>query len=288
MAKKSVLFCYANIQNNSKTFDFSFQLLGNIQKEFPLKGKRISGELFIIRFKFGQFGIFSLILFNFLKIGFSSHILKGFLKNTSSNFLSCSLLPNKHCNPIAMIKELILKNRSYRRFHEKQRLSKNQLKKWIDLARLSASARNAQSLKYLLVTEEANCDRLFPLLGWAGYLKNWSGPEKGERPAAYIVMLNDASISTNYYCDHGIAAQSILLGAVEDGFGGCIIASVDRESLIRTFSLPEHLEVIQVLALGKPSEKVVLEEMVDGDYKYWRDEKEIHHVPKRPLDEIIL
>ena len=101
-------------------------------------------------------------------------------------------------------------------------------------------------------------------------------------------MLNDRDISTNYFCDHGIAAQSILLGAVEAGFGGCIIASVNRKELSRLFSLSDRFEVIQVLALGKPAEKVVLEEMQNDDYKYWRDEDGIHHVPKRPLDEIIV
>jgi len=131
-----------------------------------------------------------------------------------------------------MLEELIRKNRSYRRYHENERLSREQLKKWVNLARFSASARNAQSFKYILVTEQSDCDQLFPLLVWAGYLKNWNGPEKGERPAAYLVMLNDTIISSNYYCDHGIAAQSILLGAVEDGYGGCILASVNREELV--------------------------------------------------------
>ena len=186
-----------------------------------------------------------------------------------------------------MIKELILKNRSYRRFHENERLSKEQLMEWVELARVSGSARNAQSFKYLLITEKPECEKLFPLLAWAGYLKDWTGPQKGERPAAYLVMLNDTSISTNYYCDHGISAQSILLGAVEAGYGGCILASVNRNKLTRIFSLPVQFEVIQVLALGKPSETVVLEEMKDGNYKYWRDEQGVHHVPKRPLQELI-
>ena len=188
----------------------------------------------------------------------------------------------------AMLKELIRQNRSYRRFDEQQRITKSQLKEWLELARCSASARNAQSLKYRLLTEELDCEKLFPLLGWAGYLKNWSGPEKGERPAAYLIMLNDREITDNYYCDHGIAAQSILLGAVEAGYGGCIIASVNRKKLSEIFGLDERFEVVQVLALGKPVEKVVLDEMVSDNYQYWRDDHGIHHVPKRPLDELIL
>jgi len=101
-------------------------------------------------------------------------------------------------------------------------------------------------------------------------------------------MLNDTMISGNFLCDHGIAVQSILLGATEDGFGGCIIYSVNRNELQKILNISEQFEIVQVIALGKPKETVVLEEMKDGDVKYWRDENQVHHVPKRSLDEIII
>jgi nitroreductase len=187
-----------------------------------------------------------------------------------------------------MLKELILKNRSYRRFYQAERISATMLREWVDLARNSASARNAQSLKYILSTDESFNALIFEQLAWAGYLTDWDGPEEGERPAAYIILLNDTSISGNYLCDDGIATQSILLGAVEAGFGGCIIYSVNRKKLGEILNLPEQYNIIQVLALGKPKEEVVLDEMMNGEVKYWRDENRVHHVPKRPLDEIIL
>lgn len=187
-----------------------------------------------------------------------------------------------------MIRDLIIKNRSYRRFHQYERISVEQLKSWIDLARFSASGMNAQSLKYVLITNQEMCGKIFPLVSWAGYLRDWPGPKDGERPAAYIVMLHDKDISSNYFCDDGIAAQSILLGAVESGFGGCIMASVKRESLRKVLNLEDKYHIIKILALGKPKEKVVLDEMKNGNYKYWRDENEVHHVPKRSLGEIIL
>ncbi len=187
-----------------------------------------------------------------------------------------------------MIKDLIKQNRSYRRFIQNERIDCQLLLDWVELARFSASGRNAQSLKYVLVTEDEACAKVFPLLSWAGYLKEWAGPKEGEQPAAYIVMLHDTKISNNYYCDDGIAAQSILLGAVEAGFGGCILASVKRAGLRELLALNERFEIIQVLALGKPAEKVVLEDMKDDDIKYWRDEEGVHHVPKRTLDEMIL
>lgn len=187
-----------------------------------------------------------------------------------------------------MLKDLILKNRSYRRFWQSEKISKEQLRDWVDLARNSASARNAQPLKYIISTDELLNSRIFEHLAWAGYLSYWHGPEEGERPSAYIVMLHDTLIAGNYLCDDGIAAQSILLGATEAGFGGCIIYSVNRNKLREVLNLSEQFEIIQVLALGKPKEVVVLDEMMDGDVKYWRDENQVHHVPKRSLDELII
>jgi Nitroreductase len=187
-----------------------------------------------------------------------------------------------------MIKDLISKNRTYRRFYQSERISEQQLREWIDLARNSASARNAQSLKYILSTDESFNTQIFELLGWAGYLTTWPGPEEGERPSAYIVLLNDTLISGNHFCDEGIAMQSILLGATEAGYGGCIIHSVNRNKLRQLLDLSEQYDILYVVALGKPKETVVLEETQNGEIKYWRDENQVHHVPKRALDEIIL
>lgn len=186
-----------------------------------------------------------------------------------------------------MIRDLILKNRSYRRFDSSVKITTEQVNRWIDLARLSGSARNGQPLKYAIETETETCDKIFPLLGWAGYLKDWNGPVENERPGAYVAVLKDTTISDKHYCDDGIAMQSILLGATEDGFGGCMLGSVNRVKLAEILNLPEHLEILWVIALGKPVEKVVLE-TANEDIKYWRDENQVHHVPKRPLEEIIV
>jgi len=187
-----------------------------------------------------------------------------------------------------MLKDLILKNRSYRRFHQSKLISKEMLREWVDLARNSASARNSQPLKYILCTEEKLNTRIFEQLAWAGYLTDWPGPVEGERPSAYIIMLHDTQIAPNYLCDDGIAAQSILLGAVEAGYGGCIIHAVNRKKLTEILDLPAQFEIIHVLALGQPKEEVVIDVVKNGEVKYWRDEKQVHHVPKRGLDEIIV
>lgn len=184
--------------------------------------------------------------------------------------------------------DLIVKNRSYRRFNQSHSISREQLIQLVNFARLSASARNQQSLKYFITNSEEINKQIFECLSWAGYLTDWDGPKEGERPSAYIVILNDASISKNHFCDEGIAVQSILLGAVEQDLGGCIIASVKKENLAKIIKQPENLEILLVLALGKPIEKVIIEPMLNENYKYWRDNEGKHHVPKRDVDELII
>ncbi|MFN8207744.1 MAG: nitroreductase family protein [Bacteroidales bacterium] len=185
--------------------------------------------------------------------------------------------------------DLVLRNRSYRRFDNGFQIQHETLLELVDLARLSASGRNMQSLRYILSYTVERNELIFPCLAWAGYLKDWPGPDPHERPTAYLVMLNDTEISTNYFWDHGIAVQSILLGAVEKGLGGCIIASVKKEQLRQVLSIHEKYEIIQVIALGKPVEKVVVEPLAaNGDIKYWRDSNKVHHVPKRSLRDLII
>ena len=188
-----------------------------------------------------------------------------------------------------MLKDLVVKNRSYRRFYQEAPVSLDILKELVDLARLSASAANRQPLKYLLSCDPEKNALIFPCLAWAGYLKDWGGPPEDERPTAYILVLGDKEISQSFGCDHGIAAQSILLGASEKGLGGCIIGSIRRPELSRNLQISEQYNILMVIALGKPKEKVVLETVgADGDIKYWRDAQGVHHVPKRPLAEIVI
>lgn len=187
-----------------------------------------------------------------------------------------------------MIKDLILKNRSYRRFDQSVPFPAELLREMVEAARLSGSARNMQPLKYMLFNDPGDCEKIFPTTAWAGYLKDWPGPSEGERPSAYIIQMGDLKLTDDWWCDDGIAAQSMLLTAVEAGFGGCIIGSVQRDKLRELLSIPDRYKIIQVIALGKPLEEVVIEEAVNGDIVYWRDENGVHHVPKRGLDELII
>ncbi len=187
-----------------------------------------------------------------------------------------------------MLIDLVLKNRSYRRFDGLTVVPAETLEHLVELARISPSSRNQQALKFIPVNLPDECDKLFPCLDWAGYLKDWHGPQAGERPTAYIIIAGDTQLGTKFEIDLGICAQTILLGAVEKGLGGCMIASIRREEIRSLFEIPESLEILLVLAMGKPVEKVVIDPVINGEIRYWRDENQTHHVPKRSLDSILI
>ena len=188
-----------------------------------------------------------------------------------------------------MIKDLILQNRTCRRFYQDVPVEMETLRELVDLARCSASSSNRQPLKYILSCEPEKNALIFAQLGWARDLKDWPGPSEGERPSAHIVILLDKEISESVDCDHGIAAQTILLGAREKGLGGLMHGSVKKEELSQALGIPPRYEIRLVLSLGKPKEKAVLDSVgPDGKTTYWRDSESVHHVPKRRLDDIIV
>ncbi|MFP4378967.1 MAG: nitroreductase family protein [Candidatus Sumerlaeia bacterium] len=187
------------------------------------------------------------------------------------------------------IQELVKKNRSYRRFDESVAISEESLRELVDLARCSASSANQQPLKFKIFHEPEMNARIFQFVSWAGYLTEWKGPEEGERPTAYIAILGDRTIKKQFGIDPGIAAQSMLLGAVEKGLGGCMMGAINRDELSKLFQLGDRYELLLMIALGKPVEDVRLASLPeDGSIKYWRDEAGVHYVPKRDLDDLII
>ena len=189
-----------------------------------------------------------------------------------------------------MLKDLVYSCRSYRRFDEAVRSSEDDLKELVDLARMTASTANSQALKFRLVNTPQETALVYPALGWAGALPDWDGPEEGERPAAYIIVAEDCTLGKNKLTDAGITAQTIMLGAVEKGYGGCMLANVQRSKLAQALNMDSERYTIRlVLALGRPKEEVkVVPVGESGDVKYYRDEAQVHYVPKRSLEDILL
>ena len=188
-----------------------------------------------------------------------------------------------------MLHELVRRCRSYRRFDESHPIELAVLERLVELARCSPAGMNKQPLKYILSADAERNALIFPSLIWARNLPDWPGPGPGERPTAYIIILGDREISANFGVDHGIAAHSIVLGAAELGLGGCMFGSIERTALREALAIPERYEILLAVALGKPVETVVLEDVPgDADTTYYRDPDGTHHVPKRRLKDIIL
>lgn len=192
---------------------------------------------------------------------------------------------------IDTLRSLLEKDRSVRRFDESRPIKNEQLLSLVELCRYCASGRNLQPLKYLPINDKKTCNEIFPLLKWAGYLKDWEGPKVGERPVAYLVQCLDTRITSNPLCDDGLQLQAITLGTTSLGIGACIIKSFNLEKLKQVCKLPQWAEPYYVLALGYPVETVVIDDINSDNpdaIKYYRDKDEVHHVPKRTLDDLLI
>ena len=184
-----------------------------------------------------------------------------------------------------MFKDLILKNRSVRKYQQNVPVSRETLLELIELARLSGSAGNRQSLKYLLSWEPEKNANIFKNIGLAGQ------PQEGERPSAYIIILGDTEIAKGFGVDPGIVAQSMLLGAVEKGLGGCMVGMINRKGLHIALNIPNRYEICLVVCIGKPKEKFVIETVQkkdDLETRGWWDERGVRHVPKRKIEDLII
>lgn len=182
--------------------------------------------------------------------------------------------------------DIVLKRRSVRRFKQKP-IPMDTLKKLVNAARVAPSAANLQPLKYIIINKKNLVKEVFTTLKWAAYIAPKGNPPEGQRPVAYTVVLADTKISKKgYEIDVGTAVENIVLVACDKGIGTCLIASIDKKRLRNLLSIPLHLEIVLVIALGLPNEYPVMEEMTDT-IKYWRDKSGVHHVPKRRLEDIL-
>lgn len=189
-----------------------------------------------------------------------------------------------------MLKDLVIKNRSYRSYAQSPRVEREHLLALAELARFTPSSQNKQALRFRLVCTAEECAVMQPLTGWAKRLHPMVLPPEGHCPTAFIVICTDpeAGPSQVFQKDVGIAAQTMLLGAAEMGFGGCMIGSFTPDKVKEALHLPEELKPELVVAFGYPDEEITLVDAKDGDTAYYRDENNRHHVPKLSMDELII
>jgi len=176
--------------------------------------------------------------------------------------------------------------RTIRRYKQ-EKVPKATIEKLVNAARLAPSGSNLQPCEYVAVTDKATVDDLFTCLKWAGYIAPAGDPPAGQTPVAYVVVLINRRIrEAGGGHDAGAAIENMLLVAHEEGLGSCWIGSVDRPRAMQILSIPPSYEVDSVVALGHPNERSLVEEATDS-IKYWKDERGVMHVPKRPLKGIL-
>ena len=191
-----------------------------------------------------------------------------------------------------MLRDLVLANRSYRTFDESDPVTREMLLEWVDNARLVPSAVNAQPLKYRLVDTKEGVEKVMPLTAWAGALKDITLPPEGKHPTAFVVICHDTTVRENPASsekDVGIAAMTLLLSATEAGYGGCMIGAFEKDRMGEVLRIPEKYVPILLVAFGAPDETVFITEPgQDGSVVYYRDDHNLHFVPKRMLDDILI
>lgn len=188
-------------------------------------------------------------------------------------------------------RDLVENNRSYRGFDESYTFTKEQMEDFVDLTRYTASSVNAQPLKYYIAYEKDEVELIRPMTRWARALPELDLPHKNHHATGFIIICQDTDISSNlarYQKDIGIVAQTILLSAVEQGLGGCMIGNFTPSEVKEKLNLADNLAPMLIVALGKPDEKIVITDIVDDQINYYRDENDVHYVPKRNLKDIII
>ena len=186
---------------------------------------------------------------------------------------------------IMKVYDAILSRRTIRRFQKKP-IKLDLLRRFVNAARLAPSAANLQPLEYFIVTEKEICSKIFETIGWAAYITPKWTPGVEERPTAYIVILVKDINNKFYTRDVSLASENIVLAAEEEGIGSCILYNIDRDKIQEILKIPKTLHVDSIIALGYKAENPVVEDLKDS-VKYWRDENEVLHVPKRRLEDII-
>ncbi|MEJ5168612.1 MAG: nitroreductase family protein [Arcobacteraceae bacterium] len=183
------------------------------------------------------------------------------------------------------LKNLVQNSRCYRIFDANFQIPHQDLVDLVELARISSSARNTQPLRYKIIDKNPQKLEIFTPLRWASNL-SWNGPSIHEMPSAFIVVCKDTNLGEFALVDAGIAMQNIMLGLKSKGLDGCMLASIDKQKYKEVLQLPQDIEPMFAIAIGKADQKI---EMIESsDTKYYRNEDKTHIVPKLPLNEVLL
>ncbi|MFT8314089.1 MAG: nitroreductase family protein [Clostridium sp.] len=183
--------------------------------------------------------------------------------------------------------ETIFKRRTIRSFKQ-DAIQVEKLKKLVDAARVAPQAANLQPLKYVIINDEKLLEPIFKTTAWAGYIRPAADPQEGQKPVAYILILVDSEIKKEGYdVDAGAAVENLLLTAVEEGLGTAWLGAIDRKKIKELLNIPDKYILHTLVAIGYPAETPIIEDKKDDSIKYYKDENNVLHVPKRKLEDIV-
>lgn len=191
----------------------------------------------------------------------------------------------KVVRPHPSLESLLKRNRSYRGYDATRKVTEEDLLKLLEVVPWVGSGKNEQPLRFRLVTGE-EAGKVHPLVKLGAALPQEHLPHPGEEPSAYIVICSCVPENKVVDMDLGIAAQSILLRAVEEGLGGIFILNFKPEAVQQALHLP--LTPLAILGIGKPAEQVFLIPVSAGDSLDYYRKDGAHFVPKLPVEELII
>lgn len=180
----------------------------------------------------------------------------------------------------------ILKHRrSIRRFKQTQ-IQDRFLSEIVDAARRAPSGANRQPLEYIIITDQNIRKSIFPFIKWAGYLNPPWSPSSDERPMAYIAILVMEPHNPYYTRDVGLASAHLIFTAENYSIGSCILCNINTKEISTILKIPNQVLLDSLIALGYKNEVCTMEDN-DTKIEYWRDEQQVHHVPKKTFSSIV-
>jgi nitroreductase len=168
------------------------------------------------------------------------------------------------------------------------------LEKCVDAARLAPTAMNSQLCEYFIADDNKLVFEILDSVAfWGGIPKPEGGWAPEKKPVAYIIVLINLELEkergcgrTNAFIDVGIVLENMVLVALEQGIGTCIMTGIDKSRVGKIINAPSKYEVAAMLALGYPDESLALEIATDS-VKRWVDENNVRHIPKRQLEDVL-
>ena len=144
--------------------------------------------------------------------------------------------------------EAIQERRSIRNYQDNP-VEREKLERILEAGRLAPSAKNVEPWHFIAVTD---AQKRKALSGgtWAKFLS---------QSPLVIVACGDKKASPDWYAiDVALAVGNMVLTAVSEGLGTCCVGSFSEKDVKALLKVPENFEVLVMLAVGYPGDKVGL------------------------------